>query len=402
MQSEIPEGWKNMKVNDLFYLERQNILPNLHPESSFVHFSIPAYDEKKEPQISLGKEIESNKYRIRHDSILLSKLNPRIKRLWLARTSEKYSKYRAMVCSTEFIPLVPKKELDLLFYYYYMSLDVFYDLVKRNAEGTTNSRQRMKPEEILGFDVLEPPINEQQKIATILQSLDDVITKTKELIEKHKKMKQGLMQDLLIGLSSNWMIVSLSNVTAFISRGKSPEYADNSENFIINQACIYWDDFKFENLKRVSPSFWSKLPAEYITKEGDIFINSTGTGTIGRVQFLDFEKRFTWDSHVTVVRTTERVVPRLLFYILQTPPVQTQIDIHCITGSTNQIELSRERLKEIKIRIPEETEEQETIAERIHSVERKIKSEQLYLDKLIKMKTGMMQDLLTGRVRVAA
>lgn len=403
MSTEVPDGWEERELNDLIDPLRPICYGVLKPGEEDPH-GVPLIrivdmeNNKVSTQhlFSISKKLDSEFERSRLDggelliSIqgtvgLVAVVPPQLKGANISRTVARVNIVRANV---EYI-----RQFLMSGYGQKRIQDVIM--------GTT--RDSLNISSLRKIKVLLPKLlSEQNKITAILLSIDSTIDKTKALIEKYKKMKHGLMQDLLIGQSSNWMIVSLSKVTTFISRGKSPEYTDNSDNLIINQACIYWDDFKFENLKRVSPSFWSKLSVEYITKEGDIFINSTGTGTIGRAQFLDFEKRFTWDSHVTVVRTTERVVPRFLFYILQTPLVQTQIDIHCITGSTNQIELSRERLKEIKIRIPEKPEEQEIIAERIHSVERKIKSEQLYLDKLIKMKTGMMEDLLTGRVRVAA
>lgn len=96
---------------------------------------------------------------------------------------------------------------------------------------------------------------------------------------------------------------------------------------------------------------------------GDVLINSTGTGTLGRVAFVESkpdEPTFA-DGHVTIIRDTEkRFVPKYLFYVLCVQ--QERITAECSEGATNQIELSRYLLSNKKIEWPERNVQEQIVS----------------------------------------
>lgn len=88
------------------------------------HYSIPAYDTNRRPVFELADNIKSSKYAIDANCILISKLNPNIKRIWMPACSSKRA-----VCSTEFIVYRPKNPAHKSFYYAAINAPAFIDLI---------------------------------------------------------------------------------------------------------------------------------------------------------------------------------------------------------------------------------------------------------------------------------
>src|SRR5690625_779792 len=90
------------RLGDLVKLNTEQTNPSAHPNVVFEHYSIPAYDAGQRATIELGVEVKSNKFTMPNDAILLSKLNPRINRVWTPKASN-----RPAITSTEFLVLTP-------------------------------------------------------------------------------------------------------------------------------------------------------------------------------------------------------------------------------------------------------------------------------------------------------
>ncbi len=207
-----------------------------------------------------------------------------------------------------------------------------------------------------------------------------------------------------------WSKEPLRELATYIGRGKSPVYVERSEYEVLNQACIFPNGLRLENTKYLAPSFWHSLSEEKKLQAGDIVINSTGTGTLGRVGFFhgDEHSRLAYDGHVTVVRPCSENHAKFLFLAFQMPAFQRQIKNFCTTGSTNQVELSREALKDVVIDIPLDKQEQVKIAEVLSTVDEAIAQTEALIAKYGRVRAGLMQDLLTkgideeGRIRSEA
>jgi type I restriction enzyme, S subunit len=146
------------------------------------------------------------------------------------------------------------------------------------------------------------------------------------------------------GLPQGWIDATIGEITEYISRGKSPKYADRSELPVVNQRAIRWFGIQDEHLQYVHPDQFEQWTKERFIRDGDILWNSTGTGTIGRaclVQPKHLTPPKVVDSHVTIVRPVKGGAdPRYLFAWIRGPQIQHMIE-DLATGTTNQIELSR-------------------------------------------------------------
>ncbi len=144
-----------------------------------------------------------------------------------------------------------------------------------------------------------------------------------------------------------WNNVTLEKLTTLVSRGIAPKYSASSEQTVINQKCIrnHMIDLSFAR------SHTPKIINEKWLQFGDLLINSTGKGTLGRAAQVWFQpENLTVDSHITIVRPAEE---HFVFYIglwgiLHEKEIES---LH--TGSTGQTELSKERVKAMELLLPD-------------------------------------------------
>lgn len=130
-------------------------------------------------------------------------------------------------------------------------------------------------------------------------------------------------------------------------------------------------------------------------EKGDVLLNSTGTGTIGRSCVFHAHGDFLIDGHITLLRPDlKKLDGRWLNCILQSPEGQLHLETQCYSGSTNQVELSRERLMATAISLPP-LPEQHRIAEILDTIDEAIKKTEALIEKLKAMKQGLLHDLLT-------
>ena len=148
----IPQGWEILKYSDIVDLSRKGINPTKFPDETFAHFSIPAFDSGQMPSLEEGSSIRSSKYLIAEECVLVSKLNPRISRVWFPFLN---TEHRA-ITSTEFLTLKPKPPADCVFLYNLCRSSEFSAELAVRASGTSGSHQRVKPNDFLNMSVLIP------------------------------------------------------------------------------------------------------------------------------------------------------------------------------------------------------------------------------------------------------
>lgn len=180
----------------------------------------------------------------------------------------------------------------------------------------------------------------------------------------------------------------LKYVADHIARGDAPTYVAESDVLAINQACVSPRGLTLAKAKFHDPDDAARIGSWL--HPGDVLVNSTGTGTLGRVGYVseDLPDRCFADGHVTIIRDGRgRFVPRFLFYVLSIQ--QEQLTVECAEGATNQIELSRNRLGNKIIEWPA-IEAQQAIADRLDI-------EVSGLDRLIDAKQGLLETLAEKR-----
>lgn len=182
---------------------------------------------------------------------------------------------------------------------------------------------------------------------------------------------------------SEWNTEPLGNVISFMAKGITPKYAtDRNEHtiLVLNQKCnrnfaISIHEARYHDLAQKS------VPQDKILRKDDILINSTGTGTAGRIaQIEKTSQPTTVDGHMIIVRANEKIDPLYLGYALkgQQPNIEAMAE-----GSTGQTEINRNRLcNEIFIQYPSDMNEQKKIANTLQRIDKKVGVNQQINDNL--------------------
>ena len=168
-------------------------------------------------------------------------------------------------------------------------------------------------------------------------------------------------------LPQSWCICRLKDLCIFLSRGKSPKYSETDKTFpVFAQKCNLKDGgISLEQAKFLDPSTICKWSEEYKLKTGDVLVNSTGTGTVGRTR-LFHEKclgKYPFvvpDSHVSVIRVAKGITPQYLYAYILSNRIQQYIEDN-LAGSTNQKELYIGVLEQMEIFIPPFPEQQRIV-----------------------------------------
>ena len=166
----------------------------------------------------------------------------------------------------------------------------------------------------------------------------------------------------------------MGEITSFMSKGIPPKYVEReNENTVrvLNQKCNRNFEINYEE-SRLHDCSKKKVPDDKMLRPGDVLINSTGTGTAGRVaQLYDVPTSTTIDGHMILLRPTEEIDS--IYYGYAVKAFQTQIET-LAEGSTGQTEINRKRLQEeIVISFPKEKETQDRIAHSLLNIDEKIK-----------------------------
>ena len=134
---EMPSSWKSVKLGDIASIKTNSFSPAKNPTVMLEHYSIPAFDEQKYPIFELASNVKSNKYILTDNSVMISKLNPNIKRVWRPMCISEF-----VVSSTEFIIFEANDPTYKDFVFSVIDSAAFSDWMCAHTTGSTNSRQR--------------------------------------------------------------------------------------------------------------------------------------------------------------------------------------------------------------------------------------------------------------------
>ncbi|EGJ51734.1 restriction endonuclease subunit S [Desulfocurvibacter africanus] len=191
----VPEGWKVGTVSDLATLSKTQIKPQDYPDELFDYFSIPAFDTGKRAFLELGKAIKSNKFVVVEGCVLLSKLNPRIPRIWLPPPPNG----KRQITSTEFLVFVPCSSIDRHYLYCQFQQSSFRENLAQGASGTSSSHQRVRPNDLLGKAVIVPPKPIRMEFAHLIDPLFSFASACLLESTKLAEMRDYLLPKLLSG-----------------------------------------------------------------------------------------------------------------------------------------------------------------------------------------------------------
>ena len=245
------------------------------------------------------------------------------------------------------VKLTSLSGVDRDFLYYFLKSSYGQQEITRGTVGAVQAKLPIK--NIQDITIPLPDELTQSKIAAVLSSLDTKIETNQKINDNLQQQVATIFHQWFVANpeSEKWPLVTLDSLTSLVSRGIAPKYTDDSVQIVLNQKCIRDHYIDVSLARRHNPKVINEKWLQY----GDLLINSTGEGTLGRAAQVWFvPDNMTVDSHVTIVRPKG---PHLLFYIgLWGISHEREIEaLH--TGSTGQTELPRERVKAMELPLPD-------------------------------------------------
>ncbi|OPX80518.1 MAG: Type-1 restriction enzyme MjaXIP specificity protein [Methanosaeta sp. PtaB.Bin039] len=259
--------------------------------------------------------------------------------------------------------------------------------------GTIGStRPRVNLDQIRDIQILVPPLNEQRKIAAILSSVDAAIEQTDAIIAQTERMKTGLMQELF---AKKFDIAKLGDCSF------KPEYGYTTSAIFqpVGPKFIRITDLKDDGVD------WASVPhctcdeyvlKKYLLKPGDIIFARIGA-TTGKNYLIKENINCIFASYLIRIRCKDMLLPDFLYQFLKTSAYWNQINANKSGRLKEGINIPL--LNGILIPLPS-IQEQKKISLILSSIDERLDGEKKYRERLKKLKLGLMQDLLNGRVRV--
>lgn len=277
--------------------------------------------------------------------------------------------------------------------------------------------KRISPLFMRTYELDIPSLSKQQRIVNyldvklgkidariaILEKQQDAYARLKESVIHHA-VTRGLNPNVSLKDSSvewigmipeHWEVKRIKELCSFVSRGATPNYVDEGEYKVMNQAV-----FSTGNLNHKVVRYSSYMKSESQIKKGDFLIASTGGGVLGKLYFFDDEDlNFYADTHVTIVRSEKGLFcVKFLFYLLS---YQFDMVNACMAkGSTNQTELQRDCLLSYELAIPSLVEQQTIIAyldEKCAKIDTATENIGKQIDALKRLKCALINEVVTGQ-----
>lgn len=406
MSDIVPEGWEETNLSTLVSVDIESIKGNTDPEYKFKYIDISCVSTGSvtpPSQHILFQNAPSRAKRIvRQNDVLIATVRPNLKAF--AHFDEEGEDW---VASTGFAVLRNKEWADSRFIFNVMLSDDVSGQIDKLVAGS--NYPAINSSDVKNLTVLSPPLPEQKKIASILTSVDEVIETTQRQIDKLQDLKKATMNELLtkgIGhtefkdselgrIPKSWEVRLLSEVTVKIGDGihATPKYSESGKYPFINGNNLENGRIVINNsTKTVDHLEFEKQRTDLGQKTLLISIN----GTIGNLAFYNGEEVVLGKS-AAYLTFLDNVNLSYAYYLLGSEPLRKHFHDE-LTGTTIK-NLSLKSIRSTPIPTPPISEQIE-ISSVVTSIDKKITAHQQKLSKTQSLKKSLMQDLLTGKVRV--
>jgi type I restriction enzyme, S subunit len=254
------------------------------------------------------------------------------------------------------------------------------------------------------LQILLPPVAEQEAIAEALGDVDAVVESVEQLLAKKRQLKQATMQELLTGkrrlprFSMEWTSKVLRNVIQVpVTDGPhlTPRFLKEGVPFLsVNN--LVGNRVDLSSVRFISSDDHAEFSRKCRPQKGDVLLGKAAS--VGLVAFVDFDLEFSIWSPIALIRVNSDNVAKFVYYAFQTEAVIRQMEL--LTNSSSQGNLGMGDIERLVLLLPG-TEEQQVIADILSEVDADIDAQEARLAKACQIRQGMMQELLTGRIRLA-
>ncbi len=338
------EAWPTVPIGELFKLKQGTYLkPNDMGESQSEQFPFPVYGANGVIGYSNRKMYGERTTLVSCRGANCGVVHYTVPNVWISNNS---------------IACVPKADIDPTFYYYVCKNTDFGDVI------TGSAQPQITITNLSSKEFIQPPLPVQRRIAGILSAYDELMENSQRRVRLLEAMARALYREWFVhfrfpghekhprvasplgDIPQGWEAKKLGELVKYLNRGLSPSYDDNGDSKVINQKCIRDQRLNLEPARRQM----KPVPTDKRVRFGDVLINSTGVGTLGRVaQVYQDLGECTVDSHVTIARpNTETDLEFFGCTLLSHQETFDRLGV----GATGQTELSRTSIANVDLVVP--------------------------------------------------
>lgn len=409
---EVPEGWTTRRLLDVVSIANGQVDPTMERYRDWPLVA-PNHIESGTGRL-LGVETAaeqaaiSGKYVVEPGDVVYSKIRPYLKKVWLSD--------RKGLCSADMYPMRAGTSVDSG----YLLALLLSDHFTRYAEAVSarTGIPKINREELAGYRAVFPPLPEQKKIAGILSSVDEAIQATQAVIEQTRRVKEGLLQTLLTrGIGSggvphtrfkqteigeipeSWEVRELQTLcTANITYGVvKPGPSDPDGVAFVRSGDLRGGTIELAGLRTITQKVSDQYERTKL-RGGELLVGLVGQP--GATAIVPPELAGgNIARQAAMLRVDEsKTATSFVRNYLDGPVGQAAMGLD-VVGSVQQV-INLKSLRKVPVPVPERGEQRE-INGIIRSVNDALVVAAQKLEGLEEVKAGLLQDLLTGKVRVS-
>jgi type I restriction enzyme S subunit len=398
----IPEEWEVVRLGDILTKKIQNGYSPVCPEGDTGHWILGLGALSKEGKMNIfdRKPAPSDDHKVKQfvleeNDFLISRANTpeRVGFSGVFRSKEKVYSYPDLMMRFR----VSEELVSIDYMENYLKSFRVLRYLQLSAAGSSSSMVKINKNVVANIKLSLPPLKEQQKIAQILTTWDDTISKHEELIKAKETLKKGLMQKLLsgevrfAGFNGEWEEVRLGDILYEQKKDKvlNPQ---NYELLTVKLHC------KGISKTGKIPNITENGRPYYFVKKGELLIGRQNFHN-GGFGISSFESgRYITSNAISHYKTFDYLCDvKFINYYFSQYDFYKKIDY--LIGGTGQKEISKKEFENLKVKLPS-LQEQQKITDMLSFADREIELLKRELEALKEQKRGLMQKLLTGEVRV--
>ena len=396
MLSEVPEGWSHPTQLSIY---ASNETRKWNEVEALPYIGLEHIEQGTGRLLGFGESqsVTSAKNVFEPGDVLFGKLRPNLRKYWKAD--------RRGICSTDILVLRGKQGLESDYLFAVVQSEPFLAFAENDAAGTKMPRTSWKRLETIELPI--PPLNEQHRIAEILFSVDASIQATQAVIEQAERVKRGLMEELLTGglgseaiergeVPEGWEATTIGAVCE-IARGGSPRPidkfmtdAEDGINWIKIGDASASSKYIYTTKEKIKPEGEKKSRRVH---SGDFLLSNSMS--FGRPYILRTDGCI-HDGWLSLSFDRQALGEEFLYYLLSSPLVFNQFSDKAAGSAVKN--LNKDLVSSVKIALPP-YEEQKRIEEILGDLDALMLSQRTLIEQQNRTKRGLMDDLLTGKVR---
>ncbi|MFC7292419.1 restriction endonuclease subunit S [Hirschia litorea] len=267
-------SWHTVKASEIMLKRGGSVDPSKAPEEVFDLYSIPAYDRGIFDRLP-GEKIGSSKYIIQPEDVLLSKIIPHIRRCQVVPSASR----NRQIGSSEWIIFRSRIHAPN-FLRHYLTSDPFHTKFMNTVAGVGGSLVRARPAAVAEFDIPVPPLEEQRRIAAILDKADAIRRKREQVITLTDDLLRSTFLDMFGDPVTNpkgWetiLLEEIAEIRSGITKGRKTKQKDLHPVPYMRVANVQDGYLSLTEITTIDITLEEK--ARYLLERGDILLTEGG------------------------------------------------------------------------------------------------------------------------------